>query len=193
MYACGYNTFGQLGIKVKIKKKIRNLNTPRLVTSLSRKTVLQVAAGWNHSIVLVSPNFVYTAGVGKKGVLGLGDTEQRRSFTWISKLMHKNVTEIFAGGYHSFFMMNREQPDLPSREPSPLQQEKTENISPSESIDLSNYSKSPNNKSRAENQGFSQYVSMNKKKNDLKRYTSQRKRFDNFEINQLKGNHSPNK
>jgi alpha-tubulin suppressor-like RCC1 family protein len=41
------------------------------------KRILQVAAGWNHSLVLLENGDLYACGYGANGQLGLGDKESK--------------------------------------------------------------------------------------------------------------------
>lgn len=66
---------------------------------------------------MINPNHVYTTGMGKHGQLGLGDLEGRMSFTHVKYFKDKNVSEIFAGGHHSWFMIDKENPIIENYEP----------------------------------------------------------------------------
>ena len=57
VFTCGNNSYGQTG-----QKKNKNLDVPTLVYSLHKKSVIRVAAGWNHSVVLTDTHDVYTTG-----------------------------------------------------------------------------------------------------------------------------------
>ena len=91
-----------------------------MVYNISNKQIIQIACGWNHTLVFVEPYYVYAAGLSKYGELGLRDFEMRRSFTLIEDLAGKNVVEIFAGGYHSWFLFQYDEPDIDYEPPSPL-------------------------------------------------------------------------
>lgn len=91
-----------------------------MVYNISNKGITQIACGWNHTLVFVEPYYVYAAGLSKYGELGLKDFEMRRSFTLIEGLAGKNVVEIFAGGYHSWFLFQYDEPDIDYEPPSPL-------------------------------------------------------------------------
>ena len=115
IHTCGNNSYGQLG-----HKSSQNLSVPQLVHNLSSKRIEQIACGWNHTLVWVPPYFVYSTGLGKYGELGLKNFEMRKGFMLIESLLGKNVIQIFAGGYHSWFLMDIECPDVDYEHPSPL-------------------------------------------------------------------------
>ncbi len=91
-----------------------------MVFNISNKGITQIVCGWNHTLIFVEPYYVYAAGLSKYGELGLRDFEMRRSFTLIEDLAGKNVVEIFAGGYHSWFLFQYDEPDIDYEPPSPL-------------------------------------------------------------------------
>ena len=72
---------------------------------LSKKISL-IAAGWNHSLVLSDKGDLFTCGYGNHGQLGLNDKEPRTSFTHVACLGPKNVYKIFAGGNHSWVVID---------------------------------------------------------------------------------------
>lgn len=116
IYSCGHGSYGQLGLR-----KTSNVNVPTLVKSMAGKFVIKLACGWNHTIALVSPSYCYATGLSQYGQLGLRDLEIRKEFTYIDYLRGKNVKDIFAGGYHSWFLVDVEHPELSEYEiPSPL-------------------------------------------------------------------------
>jgi alpha-tubulin suppressor-like RCC1 family protein len=72
------------------------------VLSLSGKKITAIATGDDHSFVLDSNGKVYAMGYNEYGQLGMGDTNDRNTFTEVSSLNDKNITAIIAGTYHSF-------------------------------------------------------------------------------------------
>ena len=62
LYSFGYGTNGQLGVR-----NTSNYCKPQLVKDMVGLNVVQVAAGWNHSIVLTERGDVYTCGYGGHG------------------------------------------------------------------------------------------------------------------------------
>ena len=116
VYTCGHGYFGQLGLGNN-----KNVKSPIIVQSLTNKIVLEIGAGWSHSLVLTDEGNIYSAGCGKFGELGLGENTNRYNYTWIRKLGPLNVKHIFAGGHHSWCLIDDKFP-LKSRfvEPEPL-------------------------------------------------------------------------
>jgi RCC1-like G exchanging factor-like protein len=51
---------------------------------MSVKKVTQIAAGWNHSLVLTENGDMYACGYGAHGQLGLGEKESKTQFTLVS-------------------------------------------------------------------------------------------------------------
>ena len=117
VYACGHGYYGQLGLGNN-----KNVKAPILVHSLSNKNVLEIAAGWSHTLVLTDENNVYAAGCGKFGELGLGEDTNRYNYTWLRKLGDMNIKHIFAGGHHSWCIVDDKNP-LKDKfvEPEPLE------------------------------------------------------------------------
>lgn len=115
IFSCGNNNFGQTGHKAK-----KNIIVPTRVYNISNKQVSQIATGWNHTLAYVAPYYVYATGLSKYGELGLGDLEMKKGFQLIEALAGKNVQKIFGGGYHSWFLMDAETPDVEYEPPEPL-------------------------------------------------------------------------
>ena len=117
VYACGHGYFGQLGLGNN-----KNVKSPILVQSLSNKNIIEIATGWSHSLVLTDSGYVYSAGCGKFGELGLGEKKNKYNYTWIRKLGTMNIKHIFAGGHHSWCIIDDKFP-LKEKliEPEPLE------------------------------------------------------------------------
>ena len=103
VFAWGYNVVGQLGLKVK-----KNQGEPRLVEYLATKPVRQIAAGWDHSLILTRRGDVFACGYGKFGQLGLGNCETTVVYTHVAGLSGKNVQTIFAGGHNSWAVVDND-------------------------------------------------------------------------------------
>ena len=116
VYAFGYGSHGQLGLRTT-----KNYCSPQLVKDLSSKPIVTVSAGWNHSLALASSGDLYACGYGNHGQLGQGDKEARTGFVHVAALGGKNVWKVFAGGNHSFLVLDE---DIPVhkmyRPPSPV-------------------------------------------------------------------------
>ena len=116
VYACGHGYFGQLGLGNN-----KNVKSPILVHSLTNKNIIEIASGWSHSLALTDDGYVYSTGCGKFGELGLGDNKNKYNYNWIRKLGYMNIKHIFAGGHHSWCIIDDKFP-LKEKflEPEPL-------------------------------------------------------------------------
>ena len=116
LFTFGYGQLGQLG-----HRSSKNIYAPKFVQDLCGKKVKQIAAGQNHSILQTLDGNVYVCGSNQDGQLGLGDTETRKGFTHLRSLADKNVYRIFAGGNHSWILLDEIIPMRNAqRPPSPL-------------------------------------------------------------------------
>lgn len=117
VYSFGYGSHGQLGLRSS-----KNFCTPQLVKDLSNKPVALIAAGWNHSLALTERGDLYSCGYGTHGQLGLQeDIESKIGFTHVASLGPRNISRIFAGGNHSWVVLDENMPVRESyRPPSPL-------------------------------------------------------------------------
>lgn len=80
-----------------------------------------MAAGLHHTIVMTQAGDIYVCGSNKDGQLGLGDTDTRTGFTHLQSLSDKNVYRVFAGGNHSWVLLDEIVPMRKNaRPPSPL-------------------------------------------------------------------------
>jgi alpha-tubulin suppressor-like RCC1 family protein len=96
VYAVGSNDSGQLGLG---DSNDRNVFTE--VADLKDKNIIAIDAR-GHSLALSDEGRVYAAGSNNFGQLGLGDSNDRNTFTEITDLRDKNITAVAAGFYHSF-------------------------------------------------------------------------------------------
>jgi alpha-tubulin suppressor-like RCC1 family protein len=64
VYVFGHGYTGQLGLG-----NTKNFDRPMIVKSLIRKKIIQIAAGWSHTILLTSEGNLYVTGCGKYGEL----------------------------------------------------------------------------------------------------------------------------
>jgi regulator of chromosome condensation len=92
------------------------------VKDLTNKPIAQIASGWNHSLALSERGDLYACGYGTHGQLGLQeDLESKIQFTLVGSLGARNVSRIFAGGNHSWFLLDDNMPVREGyRPPSPL-------------------------------------------------------------------------
>ena len=104
----GDNTYGQLGIiLVPSAHSPHTVNTNAGQSALAGKTVVAIAAGYNHSLALCSDGSVAAWGDNMDGDLGNGNTTQQNApvavntSSGVSALSGKAVVAIAAGTYHS--------------------------------------------------------------------------------------------
>ncbi|KAK7079242.1 putative E3 ubiquitin-protein ligase herc4, partial [Halocaridina rubra] len=98
VYAWGENGFGQLGLNTTES----HTDLPKLVKSLARVQIVQVACGSNHTLALSSSGELYSWGLNSLGQLGLGHRESpQREPTLIKCLIGVPLVHIIAGGQHS--------------------------------------------------------------------------------------------
>ena len=97
VFAWGRNDSGQLGVGHRAKRVV-----PTLVTGLLQtKSVVQVAAGYNHTAWLTADGVVFTSGSNGSGRLGLGDGEHRVVPTLVGALQGTKVVQVAAGSAHT--------------------------------------------------------------------------------------------
>jgi alpha-tubulin suppressor-like RCC1 family protein len=97
VYATGHNGYGELGLGDNDHR-----NTFTEVTSLSGKniTVIIVGSG-SHSFALAKDRKVYAAGHNDWRQLGLGDNDDRDTFTEVTSLSDKNIKAMVVGEYYT--------------------------------------------------------------------------------------------
>jgi alpha-tubulin suppressor-like RCC1 family protein len=105
VFSFGFASHGQLGLRNTI-----NQSEPQLVTDLRNKPIKSIAAGWNHTLVLTERGDVFSCGYGFFGQLGHGDDESKTIFTHVTALGPKNVERIYAGGNHSWALLDPADP-----------------------------------------------------------------------------------
>src|SRR5205085_1974865 len=91
VFSFGNNINGQLGLGNNDLIQLR----PKAIPNLNN--IIQVATGWNHSLVLSSDGKVYSFGENQFGNLGLGDNVNKNIPTLIQTL--NNISQISAGTY----------------------------------------------------------------------------------------------
>ena len=117
LFSFGFGTNGQLGLR-----STANKSRPQHVKDLAGRRVTQIAAGWNHSLVMTEGGDLWACGYGAHGQLGLGDKESKTQFSLVTSMSNKNISKIFAGGSHSWLVLNHIQPvrEPPREIPSTL-------------------------------------------------------------------------
>ena len=94
---------------------------PQLVRDFASIPIAQIAAGWHHSLALTTKGDLYAAGHGAWGQLGLGENDIMPNFVYVSPIGPKNIKKVFAGGDHSWVLLDEENPErLDYSPPSPL-------------------------------------------------------------------------
>jgi alpha-tubulin suppressor-like RCC1 family protein len=97
VYGVGDNHAGQLGLG-----NTNSRSSFTEVSSLKDKNITAIIARGSHSFAIDNNGKVYAAGWNYSGKLGLGDTNDRNTFTKVSSLKDKNITAIATGNHHSF-------------------------------------------------------------------------------------------
>ena len=118
VYSFGHGYHGQLGLGNN-----RNCTVPIIVKALTNKQIVQIAAGWSHSMVLTSEGNLYVSGCGKYGELGLeGDGKVNKcNFTFLKCASELNISRIYAGGHHSWLITDNNVPErIGFQMPEPL-------------------------------------------------------------------------
>lgn len=86
---------------VKMDMRRRKQWTPRLVRSLSSQFVVQVTAGYGHTLALTATGVVFSVGYNDRGQLGLGTRLNHSRFQHVRALQPVLVTDIACGSAHS--------------------------------------------------------------------------------------------
>ena len=101
LYSFGYGQSGQLGLKNNT-----NYCTPQLVKDFLTQPLETIEAGWHHSLALTLKGDLYACGYGEFGQLGLSSNESKTQFTLVESIGDKNIDKIYAGGHHSWIILN---------------------------------------------------------------------------------------
>ncbi|ODN02865.1 putative E3 ubiquitin-protein ligase HERC4 [Orchesella cincta] len=103
LFSWGSNSHGQLGQQLETTDD-KLVNRPKIVKSMATKTVVQVAAGFFHSVVLTNSGEIYTCGSNSHGQLGLGyaNGPNQTKFCLVELLVGLPTIMVTAGGFHSF-------------------------------------------------------------------------------------------
>ncbi|MDR2152816.1 MAG: hypothetical protein LBO72_08345 [Helicobacteraceae bacterium] len=96
VYATGFNGNGKLGLGDRA-----NRASFALVSSLADKKIVAIAAGYQYSLAIDANGAVYATGDNEYGRLGLGDTDERKTWTLVSSLEGRKIVAIAAGYFHS--------------------------------------------------------------------------------------------
>jgi alpha-tubulin suppressor-like RCC1 family protein len=77
---------------------------PKLISSLQREKVVDIAAGSAHSLVVAESGDVYSFGLGSEGALGHGDTDMSLVPKKIEHFVQRPAVKVAAGGSHSLVL-----------------------------------------------------------------------------------------
>jgi alpha-tubulin suppressor-like RCC1 family protein len=101
VFACGNNTYGQLGLE-----DTENKNTFTAVPPLlNNKVAKQVVAGSDYTMILANDGTVFACGNNLHGELGLLDNNIRITFTTVSPLPKGKVAkQVVAGSNHTMIL-----------------------------------------------------------------------------------------
>ena len=98
VFAFGFNHFGELGVGDTENRRVPTL----LRGELENKSVLQVAAGSDHTMFVTADGLVFACGDNGNGELVVGDTENRLVPTLVTgQLQGKAVVYAAAGDDHT--------------------------------------------------------------------------------------------
>ena len=93
LWACGDNTFGQLGDGTTTKR-----STPKFIMD----HVQNMAAGWWHSLILKTDGTLWACGDNSYGQLGDGTNTQHLIPVQITNI--SNIQRVVVGAYHSLIL-----------------------------------------------------------------------------------------
>jgi hypothetical protein len=111
IHSMGYNQAGQLGIGHRLQQnKSWRSCTPIAIEELHDRSVLDLAAGQNHSACVLSNGDVYVWGCGDDGRLGTGDRESVSTPTVLFTLRDANVRArtVRCGARHTAVISDRD-------------------------------------------------------------------------------------
>lgn len=102
VYACGSNTYGQLGLE-----QIMQTPYPIMIESLSSEFICDICVGQYHSLALTASGRVYSWGWGVHGQLGHGNIEDVRTPTLIEYFKDIVIAQIAAGHAHTLVLTSK--------------------------------------------------------------------------------------
>ena len=102
LYACGANSFGQLGINSSCSKsELQNVGLSEC-SSLLNKRIIKIACGRDFSFALTDDGHLFATGRNDDGQLGLDSTCDKDKFTHVMC----DVVDISAGRRHALLLTN---------------------------------------------------------------------------------------
>jgi len=78
---------------------------------------MMVAAGANHSLCLTDESDIYSCGYNAKGQLGTGDERSFTNWIHVSALQGRRTNKIYAGGDHSWAVLDEYEPFIKDYQP----------------------------------------------------------------------------
>ena len=97
LWAAGHNYYGELGLgNQDAQSSFKKVES-------AGQSVKALAAGIRHTALLKEDGTLWTAGYNYNGQLGLGDAEDRNSFTEV-KSAGSGITAVAAGNYHTVIL-----------------------------------------------------------------------------------------
>ena len=100
VYGCGHNDLGQLGLG-----NITQTEVPTYITGLSEGSAVTGVSSADNSLFLTAAGDVYGCGINLYGELGLGNTTQKFSPTYITgSAQGSAVTSVWCAERDSFFL-----------------------------------------------------------------------------------------
>ncbi|MDR0664937.1 MAG: hypothetical protein LBF86_05385 [Helicobacteraceae bacterium] len=102
VWTSGNNDFGQLGAgDFTVKTQSNSLSAFKLVGSLTDKTIVDIAAGYDQTFAIDDTGGAFSSGRNDFGQLGAGDFTDRNVFEKIESLSGVRVTAIASGKQHT--------------------------------------------------------------------------------------------
>lgn len=99
VWAWGNNGSGQLGDGGNTTRLL-----PVVLSGLSGKNIIAIAAGNNHALALSADKSVWAVGANNSGQLGDGTNLNRSTWVRVKGLTDSNITAIAAANDHSYFL-----------------------------------------------------------------------------------------
>ena len=99
LWGCGYNEYGQLGLGDTSNRKV----FAQITTNTDN--IKSIYCGAHHTFILKNDGTLYGCGANGSGQLGLGDTDNRTTFTIIG-INTNDIKSICCGGSHTIILKN---------------------------------------------------------------------------------------